>query len=155
VNWSLMTDAERREAIEAGVAEKLSASKIAERHGCNKNIILGHARRHGVKVMPPKKSMGDVRERRRERHLRTYVAKTNRAPRRRLQAPPLVPRRPRPIKPINPPVSLLARRMGFECSFIEGEPVPFALCCGAPVEGNTSWCGWHLKIVAPVSGAVY
>jgi hypothetical protein len=65
------------------------------------------------------------------------------------------PRRLRPTtlpsKPTNAPVSLLNRHLGFECSYIDGEPVATAACCGAPVEPGTSWCPWHLRIIsAPV-----
>jgi hypothetical protein len=69
---------------------------------------------------------------------------------------PAVQARPLPEKFTSPPVLFRGRRMGFECSFIPGDPKhPLATCCGAPVEGLTEWCSWHLRIVTPVSGAVY
>lgn len=35
------------------------------------------------------------------------------------------------------------RRIGHECSWIFGEPVDGAVCCGKPVVDGTEWCAEH------------
>lgn len=66
--WQKMTREQRVEAIRDGVADGLSASQIAARHGCTKNSIIGAASRASISLggganrspSPPRPSWRDM-----------------------------------------------------------------------------------------------
>jgi hypothetical protein len=151
--WFTMSKAEKSDAIRAGVAEGLSASEIGERHGCTRNVIIGHSHRYGPRLTPPRVATADARTLRSERHYRTYVPRRpskpvterpapRRAPQPRVQAPPLVPAPIHQPEPLAAPVTF-SERLGWQCSWpVSGEPGPAMLCCGEPVAVQC-YCGKH------------
>jgi hypothetical protein len=173
VNWADLTREQRAAAIRAGVAADKSGLTIGRELGVSRNVIIGWAHRNNI---PLRRSLcvgaGAKHHKQgrkhaakkfdpftgRQRATRKYdfspltgmarptIRSVDRKP---AEAPRPIVVRPLPEKPTSPPVLFRGRRMGFECSFIPGDPKhPLATCCGAPVAGLTEWCPWHLRLVA-------
>jgi hypothetical protein len=165
MKWHLMTRDEKSAHILNGVSRGLSASLIGFEVDASRNAIIGHSHRYGAALRPGNGGKKPKALARRvdpmtgkERATRKYdystltgmarptIRNVHREP---VEGPPIVSRLPMPEKPTTPPVLFRGRRMGFECAFIPGDPKhPLATCCGAPVQGLTEWCPWHLRLVA-------
>ena len=158
MNWADLTREQRAEAIRAGVAADKSGLTIGRELGVSRNVIIGWAHRNNI---PLRRSLCVGAGAKRHKQGRKSPAKkvdpftgqqrATRAydSRKPVGAPRSIVARSYPEKPTSPPVLFRGRRMGFECSFIPGDPKhPLATCCGAPVEGLTEWCSWHLRLVA-------
>jgi hypothetical protein len=173
MNWADMTSFQRRAFIKGGVADNKSAQTIGRECGATRNAIIGWAHRNDVPLRqtqligtgtkhhkqgrksPAKKVDPMTGKQRATRKYdfspRTGIARPTlrKVDRKPVEAPRPIVVRPLPEKPTSPPVLFRGRRMGFECAFIPGDPKhPLATCCGAPVEGLTEWCSWHLRLVA-------
>ena len=162
MNWADLTREQRAEAIRAGVAADKSGLTIGRELGVSRNVIIGWAHRNNI---PLRRSLCVGAGAKHHKQGRKSAAKkvdpftgrqrATRAydSRKPVEAPRPNVVRPLPEKPTTPPVLFRGRRMGFECAYIDGDPKhPLAVCCGAPVDGLTEWCPWHLQIVAPWSG---
>lgn len=160
MNWSEMTFNEKVEHIRDGVLRGLSSKLIGNEVGTTRNAIIGFSGRNQslcrLALVPLVNLHPKAKHPRRKRSEAPPKPKVVAAPKVSIVTLPVPARRaPVPVpEPTNPPV-LFRHRKPFECSFIAGDPrSPLVTCCGAPVVDQTSWCAWHLRIVAPESGKV-